>query len=858
MTPAHRLRVLARPTNGRDRPTSCSTPPAPVSPTHPITSSKKEEEEEENVETMEIRMNLPATMRHNQPTGAPAPPRRVLVSLPPQQQQQQQSHPPLLSLASCRTSSDNHHHHHQEAHGIELCHTLPVAARRFSGIKDKIPQTGKNDDQDNDDDKNDDEEDEDENQELNSLFSLNTEQSVLVYDQAPITSTSSPPAFEAHFHNLHNEEDDNDNEQPPDPSSSSSSSSSQPLAAGSSLKAPTPLHAICHYAETLEELVQARHYLSAHNAATLDERGRTPLHLLSLNTHLAHRFVQQEEEEDEDDDNDDDKDEDADKDEDDHGGAPSTTLRLCESRETFRGKSAEKQLIHFVTVLLWRQYRPAMITPCHRGFIPFQEALTEWVEGIYDQARTRESPLQSQRSFLWISSKSFSSRWIKPTVVTKDMNNNNDDASLDQASTSSTTRDVEGGGGTSSLAISPTSTYHTGWSVSATAKFPKHIRLTAQAIFCFKLLSAMLDRIDRRLQSGRSIKRRPSLLQRQSEDEADCIDKALSRLRHQTVEDIGAEIVQSIASIPNLVPAVFLLEDDVQRNFVLSTLIMRRVLVSKYHVGFWLTNMLQSSEKRVSDSAISYLKVVSDPELFEGALANASSSFSTGKNSSWRGKSSATRLSTTSPKQNDHKHRNHCQNELYHQVSCLQDFVPSLLALGEKDVEEVANTYLVRKVLDYLISRPFASTVVLCDAFFLTLMIAFFRGAASRLLKGSSSATIVKYIYVANSGIFYFIIRELGKAVSLCMMTKRTRVYFLSFWNLADVLAPVLALASLVTIRMVYLRPSAPLVPDSATIRTMLALTTGFLWLRVLSFLKGINQQLATFILAILQVGWCH
>lgn len=38
-------------------------------------------------------------------------------------------------------------------------------------------------------------------------------------------------------------------------------------------------------------------------------------------------------------------------------------------------------------------------------------------------------------------------------------------------------------------------------------------------------------------------------------------------------------------------------------------------------------------------------------------------------------------------------------------------------------------------------------------------------------------------------------------------------------------------------------------------LRFLYAITTGFLWLRVLSFLKAINMQLATFVLAILQVS---
>ena len=41
---------------------------------------------------------------------------------------------------------------------------------------------------------------------------------------------------------------------------------------------------------------------------------------------------------------------------------------------------------------------------------------------------------------------------------------------------------------------------------------------------------------------------------------------------------------------------------------------------------------------------------------------------------------------------------------------------------------------------------------------------------------------------------------------------------------------------------------------DMDPLRGVLALTTGLLWLRVLSLLKSINSQLATFVLAIFQI----
>jgi hypothetical protein len=125
--------------------------------------------------------------------------------------------------------------------------------------------------------------------------------------------------------------------------------------------------------------------------------------------------------------------------------------------------------------------------------------------------------------------------------------------------------------------------------------------------------------------------------------------------------------------------------------------------------------------------------------------------------------------------------------------------------------------------------------VILCDAIFLIILVIAFPGAVNRLLLGASPLTILNFFSVANTGIFCFIIRELGKAVSLCMITKRARIYFLSFWNLTDWLSPVLALVSVVTIRAHYIGEDQTH-PVDQNVLTLLAITTCFLWQRVLSW----------------------
>lgn len=95
--------------------------------------------------------------------------------------------------------------------------------------------------------------------------------------------------------------------------------------------------------------------------------------------------------------------------------------------------------------------------------------------------------------------------------------------------------------------------------------------------------------------------------------------------------------------------------------------------------------------------------------------------------------------------------------------------------------------------------------------------------------------------------------REIGKLFSLLSIAKRARRYFLSFWNLIDFLATFLALVSTVAMRWHFALDNRGL-DDFGMLRKLLAITTGFLWLRVLSLLKAINMQLATFVLAIIQI----
>jgi hypothetical protein len=248
-------------------------------------------------------------------------------------------------------------------------------------------------------------------------------------------------------------------------------------------------------------------------------------------------------------------------------------------------------------------------------------------------------------------------------------------------------------------------------------------------------------------------------------------------LSEEADPEVASQMIDHFArTTPMLIKTVFLLADCIEREWMLQTSLIRGVLTCKYSVGRWLTDMLRSSNKFIANGAMAYLHVVSEPKIFNKAQTMALRSNTSNRSKSYHG----SRRSLVHAVDDDRDETHEQQEELFAAVSRLADFIPSLLSLSYRQVEEAATTSLVQSVLDNHISRPFASMVVLCDAVFLLLEILGFRTAVNRLVLGYTNHDIMKWVYVANTGIFYFMIRELGKAVSLCMITRRARIYFLS------------------------------------------------------------------------------
>jgi len=508
---------------------------------------------------------------------------------------------------------------------------------------------------------------------------------------------------------------------------------------------PSFLHFICRTATSGADLQRAIGHVTVEAASLADQNGRTPLHVLSRNKSLSRatnanrnsltsghssgllsvspgglqRAFS-------------------------HGSATTTTSAAAE-----QASNDEEALSCFVEIL-FRAYPAAMITTdTVDGHIPFESALHEFVECNLDtdqqrststrSLQTSEKQLSTLIPTLWEFKGTVASRWANATGQGYQQHRNSKSSfanSMQQGGGGGGGGDVETGGDPPTEKV-----------VSRDRTFPKRVRVSSHMLSSLHMLSALLDALDTVSEQLTEKSTRGSIYSSRHRSRSRKSSRALDALNNMTVQDISDSIIQTIASVPDLVKTVLFIEDEEQKSHCLGTTLIRRVLMSKYSVGSWLTGMLQSHKKKPAELAVQYLHIVSSSVSIEQQ-----------SNANGTKKRTKGRVEAANQEEND---------DLCQEISRLPDFVPSLLSLGDKQIEEAATTRVVQKVLDQIISRPFVVTVVFCDALFLAILISGYRGAVSGLILGISPSAILRYIYLANVGIFYFVLREIGKAISL-------------------------------------------------------------------------------------------
>ena len=214
----------------------------------------------------------------------------------------------------------------------------------------------------------------------------------------------------------------------------------------------------------------------------------------------------------------------------------------------------------------------------------------------------------------------------------------------------------------------------------------------------------------------------------------------------------------------------------------------------------------------------------------------------------------------------DLRHFRKKRDRLYDTIGSICGMIRILCVLDTTLVTRATMTPVVQRALDKRIFSPFAMTIAVIDGIIHVLLILAFRLGPARAMfhlnPHDGSFRPFQYLF-ANmllfACVFHFIVKEIQ--LSFAKYNLSPRLFwsdFFTFWNLIDVI-PLFFVAFCAIAVDLHLRWRAldESCVDSSIpfyLRVAVAISTPFLWLRVLGHLKMWNKQLATFILCSVEI----
>lgn len=367
---------------------------------------------------------------------------------------------------------------------------------------------------------------------------------------------------------------------------------------------------------------------------------------------------------------------------------------------------------------------------------------------------------------------------------------------------------------------------------------------------------------------------------------------------------MDTSIVEHVASIPNLLEELLLIEDPETRQRVFDMSIVKKVLfnVDSIGSGDWLINMLDKSisvqqtqqvldsnlsggdygdtakgrafqlklqmvkeeSRHLAESAIFYLERVSALNIQDDISVIHHVQMT--QQVTRRSNGFADVVST-----GDLQHFKRHRDELFDAVGALglgsrsKGLIRRICVLDEDLVKRAAATSVIRRLLDRVMFSPFATIQALVDGInHFILMLSFRLGPAAALMHLSArDRQFNPHLYLFFTSTLMLSISYFGTKVIHAGIAKYnlSRNLFwndtLSFWNLLEWAPLLMVLFSAVAVDTVLRNKANSDVVDNTIpfyLRSAVAITTPFLWLRILAFIKVRNKQLATFILCSVEI----
>lgn len=285
-------------------------------------------------------------------------------------------------------------------------------------------------------------------------------------------------------------------------------------------------------------------------------------------------------------------------------------------------------------------------------------------------------------------------------------------------------------------------------------------------------------------------------------------------------------LARNVAEIPGILKTILLVESKTIRSNILESSILRRSLLCSEIIGSWLTSMIRYRKGYSSEVALDLLHTLSrlNGEDFVGQyrkmLPEDEVAFTTAK------------------------------LELYKAVERIGDLIPALLIAGEHATGHAVTTPIVAFIMNRQMARPFTVGTGVGECILHVTAIFAFR---QRLLHYTSETQVfINFPWMTlNSVIFWVAINEV--VFKLCEYVALSRVsagaarkVAFGRWSMIEFMGIILALIAAVWSEDMH---------DNRIERPfMMAFIVGLMWLRVMGFLKVVNEQLATFILALSQM----
>ncbi|KAL7568622.1 hypothetical protein ACA910_022723 [Epithemia clementina (nom. ined.)] len=337
--------------------------------------------------------------------------------------------------------------------------------------------------------------------------------------------------------------------------------------------------------------------------------------------------------------------------------------------------------------------------------------------------------------------------------------------------------------------------------------FPR-VEIWEEAEWCFAMLSTELDILGR---NAALPTYQASLL------------RAAYKTSGTKRDDRTILVEKLVDKLPRLLPTLLLVEDDGvdSRSRALEMAVFRRMLLCPKVVGRWLIHMLNYGGVP-AQRAVDFLWKVSHTTIddYTGGVGSA-------LRSDWRNFETS-------------------RQKVFDEISDLKGVIATLVTLKSKEMERAASTPVIWHAMGNKLSRPFVLGLVLIDLVLHITLMATFRDEAG--VKPSLPETHHQRVLVGVSVIYiictHYLLRMISESWAMwAVSTGAFRGYMLDMWNIFGFNAIILtAITTLLNGN------------DSKSRNGLNAFVIGLLWIKVLAFLKVVNKDMATFILALSQI----